>query len=100
MVPDMQELINMMGCLVLFLSGHKSCPVQLLIPENILFDSMLIIGIGSKGFYVTKPLPKVRNIWFYIRQSTIYYAGLLGGWDKRIFGKSLIFQVLFCLCFL
>ena len=30
-----------------------------------------------------------------IRQSTIYYAGLLGQWDKRIFNPSIIFLILF-----
>ena len=30
-----------------------------------------------------------------IRQSTIYYAGLLGRWDNELSTKSLMFQVLF-----
>ena len=41
------------------------------------------------------------NLYVKIRQSTIYYPGLLGRWDKRIFDQesdvpSIIFFILFC----
>jgi hypothetical protein len=57
-LEELQEISDGLGCVLIFLSGSNSCPIQTVNPEYAQFSIPLLIGIGRfLMFYVTKPLP-------------------------------------------
>ena len=57
-IDEMQDVSNSMGCVIIFVSGDISCPIQTIIPSEITNSVPLVIGIGQENFYVTIKLPK------------------------------------------
>ena len=54
----MQDYVDRLQCVIIFLSGHGTCPVQSLKPTTIFCDAPLLIGIGNDCFFSTETLPK------------------------------------------
>ena len=56
-IDGMQELVDKIGCVIIFLSGKSLCPIQTLIPKRILQNCPLFIGIGKECFFETEEIP-------------------------------------------
>ena len=54
----MQEISNNLGCVLIFLSSSRACPIQTIVPIQVEYSSPLIIAIGQNGFFDTYSLPE------------------------------------------
>ena len=57
-IDDMQKISDCLGCVLIFVSGDRSCPIQRIVPNQVYHTSPLIFGIGKKGFFPTYSLPE------------------------------------------
>ena len=58
-IAAMQEYVDSLGCVIIVLSSHDMCPIQTIIPKNIVHCVPLLIGIGNECFFPTETLPEV-----------------------------------------
>ena len=61
-IADIQEVSNILGCTLIFLSGDRSCPIQTVIPIELRHEKPVMIGIGQQFFYGTESLPQHQSV--------------------------------------